>query len=310
MDFTDWLDLVYQRDLEPDDQMAWSEARTDYQWWKLMARGTPRFYFTTHPGDMLRGRLIEGCCIMAVAAAHWDDERKRFRINRPPADHITSMCIDSGGFTAARRWGRYPWTVWQYVDFIREMSRDVPLDFCAIMDYACEPSVDRSIYASNISRIEVTIQNEVLCRDVDPELPWLAVLQGDSFEERSYDLETRRRAGMLPDSYAGIGSVCGRGARGAIRTTLFYRDRLPGVKFHGFGMHIQALDDDQTFATIQSWDSYGWNWGKGQKDVDRPPEYLKRPDESFSDHNRRLGQLYWRNTILPRLTRSRQGVLI
>lgn len=269
----------------------------------------PRFYFTVHPGDMLRGRLIPGCCVMVVAAAHWDDERKRFRINRPPADHISTLCVDSGGFTAARRWGEYPWTPGQYADFVVAMSRDVPLDFCAIMDYACEAGVDRSVNASNIERIEVTIENEILCRAAAPGLPWLPVLQGDSLAERAYDLEARRRAGLLPDEYAGIGSMCGRGSRGARETVLFYRDRLPGVKYHGFGMHIQALDDDQVFDATLSWDSYGWTWGKGQKGVDRPPEYLRR-DESYTEFVQRLGRLYWQNTILPRLTRARQGVLI
>lgn len=285
-------------------------GRMDYRNWLVMSIGHPRFYFTAHPGDMLRGRLIKGCCMMAVASAHWDDDRKRFRINRPPADHVASICIDSGGFTAAKKWGRYPWLVEQYADFIQEMSRDVPLDFCAIMDYACEPSVDRSTYATNIERIEVTIANEILCLETAPDLPWLPVLQGDSLEERSYDLERRRESDMLPNEYAGIGSVCGRGAGGAVETTLFYREQLPGVKFHGFGMHIQALDNDFVFSVIRSWDSYSWNWGKGQKDVDRPTEYLKRPGESHTSQCRRLGNLYWQNTILPRLTRPRQGVLI
>ncbi len=272
--------------------------------------GRPVFYFTAHPGDMLRNRLLPGCSMMAVASAHWDNERGRFRINRPPADHMSSLCIDSGGFTAAKRWGKYPWSAQQYADFIQEMSRDVTLDFCAIMDYACEPSVNRSTYATNIERIEATIRNESACREAAPALPWLPVLQGDSLEERAYDIAARRRAGMLPDDYAGIGSVCGRGVSGAVKTTLFYRDNLPGVKYHAFGLHIQALDNDQVFDTIRSWDSYSWSWGKGQKGVDRPQIYLKRPGETYTKHARRLAELYWTNTIEPRLTRHRQGVLI
>lgn len=270
----------------------------------------PRFYFTAHPGDLFRGRLIEGAYVMVVASAHWDDASGRFRITRPPADHVASMCIDSGGFTAARRWGRYPWTIAQYVEFIRKMSRDVPLDFCAVMDYACEPGVDRSTYRSNRQRIKATIRNEIACRAAAPDLPWLPVLQGDSLEERAFDLALRRRIGLLPTDYAGIGSVCGRGARGAIRTVHFYIDHLPGVAFHCFGMHVQALDDDAVFAVMRSWDSYSWNWGKGQVDVDRPAEYLKRSDESYTEHTQRLAGLYWRNTVRPRLVRPRQGLLI
>lgn len=270
----------------------------------------PRFYFTCHPSDFLRGRLIRGCRIMLVASAHWDNERKRFRVTRPPADWVSSICIDSGGFTAARRWGRYPWSVQQYADFVAAVSRDVALDFCAIMDYACEPSVNREIYRSNKERIKATIRNESECFRVAPDLPWLPVLQGDTLEERAFDIAIRRRMGMLPGEHAGIGSMCGRGRAGAVETILFYRDQLPGVKFHCFGMHIQALDDDFCFDAVRSWDSYGWNWGRGAKNKDRPPEYLKRPGESHTQLTLRLANLYQKNTIAPRLERARQGVLL
>lgn len=270
----------------------------------------PKFYFTVHKGDMMRARLIKGCSIMLVASAHWDDNRKRFRINRPPADHVESISIDCGGFTAARRWGKYPWTFAQYADFIHETSRDVKLDFCAIMDYACEIGVDRSTYNTNIDRIKATIKNEGACMLEAAELPWLPVLQGNSLKERTFDLNLRKQRGMIPENYAGIGSVCGRGAGGAKQVVKFYRDRLPSVvKFHGFGMHIQALDDDTVFDSIRSWDSYGWNWGRGQKDMDRPAEYYRRKNESYSKYTGRLAELYYQNTVLPRLTKSRQLLL-
>ncbi len=246
---------------------------------------------------------------MLVASAHWDDDRKRFKLRRPPADHIKSICIDSGGFTAAKRWGKYPWSIEQYADFIKKTSRDVPLDFCAIMDYACEPSVDRSTYQTNVERIEATIQNEIACLTAAPDLPWLSVLQGDSLQERAFDLAERKRIDQLPGSYAGIGSVCGRGVSGARQVIKFYTDSLPGVRFHGFGMHIQALDDDAVYAAIKSWDSYGWNWGRGCKGKDRPPEYLKRPDDSYTTYTRRLAELYWQNTVSPRLEKPRQMAL-
>lgn len=270
---------------------------------------TPIFYFTVHRGDMMRSRLIKGCRIMLVAAAFWDDDRKRFNISRPPADHIESIVVDPGGFTAARRWGSFPWTPSQLVDWVREESRDVVLDWCAVMDYACEPNVNRSILPTNRARIEATIENEIACKEAAPDLPWLPVLQGDNLVERAYDLDRRRGLNLLPDDYAGIGSVCGRGAGGAKRVVKFYNDQLPGVKYHGFGMHIQALDDDSVYSAVRSWDSYGWNWGKGQKDKDRPQEYLRREGETYSQFTGRLSQLYWKNTIEPRLARSRQKAL-
>jgi len=269
---------------------------------------TPRFYFTIHPGDMIAGRILDGASVMLVASAHWDEERGRFKIRRP-LSNVGSICVDSGGFTAARKWGRYPWSPLQYAAFIREVSRDVPLDFCAIMDYACEPSVNRSTYRTNRERIKATIRNEMACRRADPDLPWLAVLQGDTLEERALDLKLRARLGMLPTDYAGIGSVCGRGAVAARDVVKFYHDRLPGCRFHGFGMHVQAMDDDAVFGAVRSWDSYGWSWGRGQDSLDLPAECYHREDESWTTYAQRLASHYYETTVKPRLTVPRQGVL-
>lgn len=275
---------------------------------------TPRFYFTVHPGDLSRKRLPQGCHVMLVASAHWDDARKRFRIRRPPTDHIASVAVDCGGFTAARRWGRYPWEPAQYAEFARAVSRDLALDFVALMDYACERGVDRSTYETNIERIDATIANEIACRQADPALPWLPVLQGDTLEERRYDLDRRSELGMLPAArdpqaegwsvQAGIGSICGRGARAAREVVRFYDGALPGTKVHVFGAHVGVLDDDVAAGALASWDSYSWSWARGARS-DRAPDYLKRADESYGAYARRLARMYIDNTVAPRLSRPR-----
>mgnify|MGYP006302144631 CR=1 FL=1 len=265
----------------------------------------PRFYFTVHPGDLIRSRLVEGAHIMVVASAHWDAERRRFRVRRPPADHVGSLCIDSGGFVAAQRWGRYPWSVAEYVEWIRAMSEGLALGFCAIMDYACEPAVNRSVLKTNKERIKATIRNEAACIAAAPDLPWLPVVQGDSLEERAFDLALRARLGLLPQGYAGIGSVCGRTPTMAQQVVKFYADYLPGVRFHGFGMHIQALDDDRVYAALRSWDSYCWGWGRGQE-IGTPP----REGETWSDLAQRMATRYLREVVGPRWERPRQLVLM
>lgn len=269
----------------------------------------PTFYFTTHPNDMIRTRIIPGSHIMLVAAASWDDERKRFKIRRPPADHITSIAIDSGGFTAAQKWGKYPWTPQQYTDFIRETARDVTLDFCAVMDYACEREVNRITYHTNRQRIKATIRNETALKALAPDLPWLPVLQGNTIEERSIDINLRAKIGLLPTTFAGIGSICGRTPSQAQQAIRFYTQHLPGVKFHPFGIHIQALDADDVYWLIKSWDTYSWNWPRGAKNLDRPPEYRHQEGETWSSYTYRLAKLYWQNTILPRIEQPRQHIL-
>jgi hypothetical protein len=264
-----------------------------------------RFYFTTHPGDYVRGRLIKGSHIMMVASAHWDNRRKRFKVDRPPADYVSSIAIDSGGFNAAKKWGEYPWTVEQYVEFIHKTSENVKLDFCAILDYACEPSVNREIMSSNIERIDRTIENDMTCREQDNSLPWLSVMQGDSYTERGYDIEQRRGLGVLPEDYVGIGSVCKRKPSLAKEIIKFYADRLPGVAQHAFGIDIRALDDDDVWRAIGSWDSYSWAFGAGMYKVGNPG-MRREPDEDRGTHGLRLAKAYWEKTVLPRMNKERE----
>lgn len=269
-----------------------------------------RFYFTVHPGDMARGRLLPGSHIMLVASACWDDQRRRFRIRRPPADHIASIALDSGGFTACRRWGQYPWTHQQYIDFVRDTARDATLDFVAIMDYACEREVHRGIHATNRDRIHATLTNDLRLRDLAPDLPWLSVLQGNTLDERAYDLARRRALDLLPTHHAGLGSICGRPATEAAAVLRWYAHQLPSVRYHAFGLDARALDNDSAYFAVASWDSYAWNWARGRKGADRPPHLLRRPGETWSAHVARLAAEYQRVCIQPRLTRPRQLPLL
>lgn len=273
----------------------------------------PDFYFTCHPGDMSRTRLPAGVPVMLVASAHWDADRRRFRVRRPPADHVGPVAVDSGGFTAARRWGDYPWTHQQYVDFVRETTRDVQLVFCAVMDYACERGVNRSIHPSNRARIDAGLANEQSLRALAPDLPWLAVLQGDSPAERTYDLVRRCHLGLLPapGGVAGIGSICGRRAREAAAVIRWYGRRLPGVSYHAFGLDVRALDvADDVALLLASWDSYAWLWARGRKFYDRPGELHRRTGETWSQYVSRLAHNYRDHTIQPRLARPRQLPLL
>ena len=269
-----------------------------------------RFYFTVHPGDLMRTRLLDGCYVMQVASAHWDDDKKRFRVRRVPADVVSGICVDSGGFTAAKRWGKYPWTVEQYADFVRELARDVPLEFVATMDYACEPGVNREVIATNRARIDASIENDAMCRTVAPDLPWLSVLQGDSLDEREYDLGRRAAAGLLPGEYAGIGSICGRRNRAAREVVRWYGRQLPGVQYHGFGLAVRVLDDPGAAWHIRSWDSYAWNWARGRAGMDRPEIYERGQGEGWSAYTARLGRLYYENTVMPRIDRVQQVPMV
>jgi hypothetical protein len=146
-----------------------------------------RFYFTLHPSDLTRGRLLPGTHGLLVASSLW--RNGRLRVRRPPAGVLASLALDSGGFTAARKWGQYPWSAADYARWARTLVAERPVDWGAIMDYACEPGVNRETWATNQQRIAATITQARRCLDAAPELPWLPVVQG-------YTVDTAR--GWLP----------------------------------------------------------------------------------------------------------------
>lgn len=125
------------------------------------------------------------------------------------------------------------------IEFIRKMSRDVTLDFCAIMDYACEREVNRSTYKTNINRIEATIANEITLRELAPDLPWLGVFQGNTIEERAWGIRQRQKLQLI-NPYMGIGSICGQTPMGSKATIRFYVQQLPSIDYHVFGLDIRA----------------------------------------------------------------------
>lgn len=265
----------------------------------------PVFYFTLHPGDIMRTRILPGASIMLVASAFWRPEKQRFRIRRPPADHIGALVIDSGGFTAAKRWGSYPWTPEQYVEWLHQEARDAPLVWAASMDYACEREVNRATYRTNLDRIAATIENEARLRDIAPDITWLGVLQGNTLEERAEDVRRRLDAGLI-HPLMGVGSICGRKAREAAAVLRFYSQALPGVGFHAFGLDVRTFDAaPDIYPAIASWDSYAWNWPRGRHS-ERPAFLRRKEQESLSQFCLRLAEEYDRHTVRPRLSRPRQ----
>lgn len=248
-----------------------------------------RFFFTVHRADMIRRRLIPGCSIMAVASGQWDGDR--FRTARPPRGHVGSLCLDSGGFTAAKRWGDYPWTAKQYAAWARKTSANDRLDFVAVMDLACERGVNRDVFATNQQRILASVVNAGRCREADPSLPWLPVVQGATVEDYLGCAELYRRDGWGLD-YAGLGTMCGRKASDAARVLCELSAMLPDTRWHVFGMSLGVLRFDDARPLIRSWDSYAWNWGKGAKnDACRMQRNL---GETYSGYCRRLAEDYAR----------------
>ena len=125
-------------------------------------------------------------------------------------------------------------------------------------------------------------------RALAPDLPWLGVLQGDTLDERLFDVRCRRRLGLI-FPLMGIGSICGRRPSESATVIRSYRRWLPGVRYHAFGLDCRTLDGrDDVASAVQSWDSYAWNWPRGDRGASRPSFLLRAGGESWSTYTLRL----------------------
>jgi hypothetical protein len=171
-----------------------------------------------------------------------------------------SIWIDSGGFTCFTKWSDYPWTVTEYVDFIRRFCQQYPqVKYVSVMDLPCEPSVDRSGSRTNIQRIHQTIQNTRECLRTAIPAQWVSVVQGYKKNEYSYCAELMHRFRLFTPMTA-IGSICQRKKTKQLKDYILFITRLADVKWHTFGMQISVLKDKQIADLLESSDSGAWKF--------------------------------------------------
>jgi len=248
----------------------------------------PEFFFTMRMQDYgCSTRVMPGINLMIVASAHWRDGK--FQVRRPPKT-INCLAIDSGGFTAAARWGDYPFTPKEYVEWAKTISEGHELAFVAVMDYACERGVNRSVHATNLQRIKATVENTLRCFDAEPDFPWLPVIQGYTLDEYFTCIEMLEKEGLLRPTM-GIGTLCTRRPSEAAKVIVAIGRRLPEVRFHAFGLDMRAITPETAYH-LNSWDSYSWSWGAGTYNYGGLKHLRRRKGEGRSAHLRRMLEYY------------------
>jgi len=189
--------------------------------------------------------------------------RKKFNLNRTMIPNSTErLFLDSGGYSFFIKWGKYPFSVEEYVSFANQIQDEYPLTEVAIMDYACEPDINRTNLKTNKERIDSTIQNALSCIDYEPNLPWVPIVQGYTLQEYRYCLDQYKEVGLYDDDFHlwAIGSLCARKKVGGIRKIVVDLSREINYPIHTFGMTITALKDPQIFFNIHSSDSGAWSF--------------------------------------------------
>ena len=168
------------------------------------------------------------CPVLVSANSLWNEKKQRFQNFDKIAGLDVPVALDCGGFVAMARYGRYRWSIEDYVWLATEMR---PLWWSA-MDYCCEPEIakNRKEVETRVHRTAFSLaQTLAIIIHHNRNLPgWMAsapmpVIQG--WEPDDYITSIRltdqvlrdplaAEAGMTgPDGWPaliGLGSVCRR----------------------------------------------------------------------------------------------------
>jgi hypothetical protein len=184
--------------------------------------------------------------------------RLRGRLRLPRA--MGPWSLDSGGFSEVSLLGRWETPAATYAAEVRRYSQEIgQLTTAAVQDWMCEPFITRKTELSVREHQRRTIRSYLELRQLAPDLPWMPVLQGWTYDDYLRHLDEYDAAGIdlaaLP--LVGLGSVCRRQD-----TTLaeeLVRDlHGRGLRIHAFGFKSGGLARCSRF--LASADSMAWSY--------------------------------------------------
>lgn len=193
--------------------------------------------------------------VMLSANSYWNDQRGRFSPSWRKCAGL-EIHLDSGGFVAMARYGRYRFSVEQYTQLAAEMR---PV-WWAQMDLCCEPEIAAN-RAEVFRRIDQTAANLRACRAeatrVGTSAP-LIVLQGWNPSDYVSGPAFDDSAFEWPE-IVGVGSVCRRqmgGPDGLLAVIGKIDAKLPlHVRLHLFGVKSKGAEVLRNHPRIYSVDS-------------------------------------------------------
>jgi hypothetical protein len=168
--------------------------------------------------------------------------------------------LDSGGFTELSQRGRWGMTAKQYGASVADIMRRIPnLQFAAPMDWMCEPVVLQRTGLTVEEHQRRTIDNFLELQSLQPDVPWIPVLQGWTMGDYMHHVEDylRRGVDLRFESLVGVGTICRR--QSSIRAThimAWLQDE--GIRLHGFGFKTGGLVNACQY--LVSADSLAWSF--------------------------------------------------
>jgi hypothetical protein len=168
--------------------------------------------------------------------------------------------LDSGGFTELSLYGRWRTDARACVAAVRRYCEEIGnLDWAAGQDWMVESHVRARTGASLRAHQHRTVANYLLLRELAPELPFIATLQGQSVADyqRCADLYERHGVDLAALPRVGVGSICRRQASGEVEQIVRSLAGR-GLRLHTFGAKVLGLA--RYADAICSSDSLAWSF--------------------------------------------------
>ncbi len=206
-------------------------------------------------------------------------------------NNAEEIILDSGGFSLLNKYGDYPYSIKEYVEWIKKTNEanDGKVILAATRDYPCEPEIARKIgLMSNLDRIKRTVEQTKKCmkHDISP-ARWMPVLQGYSCQEYLTCYQMFYDAEILMD-YIAIGSMCKRNDVSEIQKIIKRIKHGYSGKIHLFGLARNAINDKFLFDVVDSCDTIAYTWGckDDAETVSKKNELINHFDNMSNRHKK------------------------
>ena len=208
-----------------------------------------RFYLGTHQPSWLARDL--GIPLL-VSHRRLASRRSLPRASGPWA-------CDSGGFTELSLHGRWRTDPATYIRAVRRYAEEIGnLDWAAPQDWMTEQAVRERTGLTVRAHQHRTVTNYLRLRDLDPTLPIIPVLQGQSITDyhRCADIYEQHDIDLATQPLVGVGSVCRR--QHTLEVERIVRSLAArGYRLHTFGAKVLGLT--RYADAIASSDSAAWS---------------------------------------------------
>lgn len=229
------------------------------------------FYPTISRGEL--GKYLKSSCVLLVASSFAADEVRKYgkvrgRLPVPSLpDFVTEKAADCGGFVATFKWGKYPYTPEQYVEWLYGWLPQ----WAAMMDFCCEDEITGGkpgiVRERQQKTTEMAYHFWSNCKDA--QWCWVPTIQGWTVEDyvrhaqEMKPLIQEMQAYYGKDSYfrVGIGTLCRRASVEMIHEVIREVSAILGdVPLHLWGVKLGLLQSPLALPEqVVSMDSAAWN---------------------------------------------------